>query len=117
MCSTTASGVACCGSCRGELKIVCENGCELPDPIFASNPIAVMPRPHGPRTKHSRPINSLYPTGRKAVPGICTYRDCPDPIAAQKPEGAPGRPHTKCDRHLAQSRKWSATHLANVAAR
>lgn len=106
--STNAAGIACCGNCGSTLAVVCTGNCPEPHIVFREDYVASLPVPKG-----RKQIGKRYPTGRKAIPGICSYRDCMVPIAPQDREGKRGRSHTKCERHLQMSRKWSA----NVAAR
>jgi hypothetical protein len=95
--STNAAGAACCGNCRAELEIRCTGGCSAPDIVFKQNPIAKLRRVPMGKVRH-------FPTGRKFVPGVCTYRDCKEPIV---PHVGAGRPTTKCAKHLEYSRRWT----------
>jgi hypothetical protein len=99
-------GVGCCGNCGAEVEVRCSGGCAEPDVEIRENAIAAMKKPTGPN--RLRPIHERFPTGRKSLPGICTYRDCMDPIAPREP-GRKGRPSNKCAKHLAYSRRWSGT--------
>lgn len=106
--SANAAGVACCGNCRSELEVRCTGGCEDPDIVFKHNPIAGLRRVPSGRLRRT-------PTGRKYIPGICTYRDCREPIV---PHVGKGRPTTKCVKHLEYSRRWSNNRAgAKVVAR
>jgi hypothetical protein len=100
MCNTNGEGVAVC-RCGSQLHIVCSGGCTDPDVVFKSERATIRKPRHVPNPRKTRRFR----------PGFCTHPGCDDPIAP-RPAGAIGHPWTKCIKHLAVSRKYTANRKA-----
>lgn len=109
MCNTNGEGVAVC-RCGSELHVVCSGGCTDPDVVFKSERAAIR-KPSGREVP-----NSLKRKVRRFIPGFCTHPGCYDPIAP-RPAKAIGQPWTKCVKHLALSRKYTANRKVKLGQR
>lgn len=96
------AGVGCCGSCGHELVIACKGGCAEPDITF--------------REPSHRPLRDRHRNKEKRIlvkdvpPGYCTHQyGCDQPVADQTYHG---RPTTKCEKHLALTRRYEASRRA-----